>query len=214
MRHGAKNPTSRKAGPFLQYLEFSDGSETLDEMVVALSSSLPSDRVSQKHHEELLTGILEHMGAHKMHTRYPQLRSVARDDSDAFLQRMWAKESTKDSDRAAFVISHRKALSMFMDTSVALRVLSNGGDKPGPGALTELFRCRVGQSLFRAEAMDASFLEFQATVAQRLHDAEMEHFAEDVVASFRGAMIQITKQLRASGHKPWEKKNEYPFFNT
>lgn len=82
-----ENPTKRKTEPFQQWLAYSPGDCTQDELILALHSSLPGDRVSTKHHEEMLMALLKHIGMHKLHEKFDRVWRVVSEDCDSFLHK-------------------------------------------------------------------------------------------------------------------------------
>ena len=177
--------------------------------------TLPDERITQKLHEDMLMGLMKYIGEWGIHEKYNDAWGAMREDADQFMQRMWAKECVKDTDRLSFLIAHRAALKPLMNVDTAIAIVKERGDDVVDAAkLREVYGSAIGQALFREEAMECQFEEFKLNVEKRLVEAELEHFTKDVVTGFRQCMLQATKQLVQAGHKPWEKKSTCPFGKT
>lgn len=134
-----ENPADRKPGPFLLWLEHDDGSASKDEMIVMLLGSVAIDRVSDKHSEEMLTGLHKYIGRHKIHQKFGDVWEYIKDDMDMHLHSLWAKANKPDDERKPWLVAHRYECGTLFDVGTALEV----AEKVSVGGV---FGCRSGPS--------------------------------------------------------------------
>ena len=209
----ADNPLQRTTVPFKKFLEGDDGEITQDELVLIFSSMTPSERVTQSMSDDMLGPMLKYMGQYDMAKKYPTVWEAVREDCDAFVARKWSAAVSKNQDRGIWVTGHRFMLSKFMNIDGAkqtIKAASGEGAEIDRALLGRLLQSKIGEALFKSEALDWAFANFRETGSKAVHNVEMHDFSPETVSDFKGLMKNQIQLLVSAGQQPMVKKQECP----
>ena len=118
-----ENLTDRKTGPFVRWLEHSDGKISQDVLILLLQGSLPGDRTSKAHSDIMISAMHKYIGQHQLHLKYPDVWASINRDLDDFITTLWAKAAVTDDERQTWLVAHRHAASTLLDVEDAVAAL-------------------------------------------------------------------------------------------
>ena len=150
-------------------------------------------------------------GTWNLRERFAKIWDAVSFDLDGAPTKVWLEPANgKQSNRSVFITANRFAPSSFIDTKLALEIDANPHQKGtiGKEKLLTILSSRIGNAMFKDEALEFQFAEFLASACGRLKDAEHDGYTKDVTDGFKQSMLQDVKFLRDSGHSLWRKKSK------